>query len=45
LRFEEKKYRAPKQKEVSIERQVGKVSVEDFDALLIPGGSSPDKLQ
>jgi protease I len=31
--------------EVRIDRAIGAVSVEDFDALLIPGGYSPDKLR
>lgn len=31
--------------EVIIDRAVEDVSVEDFDALLIPGGYSPDKLR
>ena len=31
--------------EVRIDRSVGEVSVDDFDALLIPGGYSPDKLR
>jgi protease I len=31
--------------EVHIDRSVGDVSVNDFDALLIPGGYSPDKLR
>ncbi len=31
--------------EVRIDKAVGEVSVEDFDALLIPGGYSPDKLR
>ncbi len=30
---------------VKIDRGVGQVSVDDFDALLIPGGYSPDKLR
>ncbi len=30
---------------VAIDRAVSDVSVEDFDALLIPGGFSPDKLR
>jgi protease I len=30
---------------VTIDRSVGDVSVDDFDALLIPGGYSPDKLR
>lgn len=30
---------------VKIDRAVGEVSVDDFDALLIPGGYSPDKLR
>ena len=30
---------------VTIDKSVGQVSVEDFDALLIPGGYSPDKLR
>ncbi|MBM9604054.1 type 1 glutamine amidotransferase domain-containing protein [Desulfopila inferna] len=31
--------------EVQIDRAVSEVSVDDFDALLIPGGFSPDKLR
>jgi protease I len=31
--------------EVKIDKAVGDVSVEDFDALLIPGGYSPDQLR
>ncbi len=31
--------------EVYIDKQVNTVSVSDFDALLIPGGYSPDKLR
>lgn len=31
--------------EVKIDKAVGEVSVEDFDALLIPGGYSPDQLR
>ena len=31
--------------EVAIDRPVRDVSVSDFDALLIPGGYSPDKLR
>ncbi len=31
--------------QVKIDKTVGEVSVEDFDALLIPGGYSPDKLR
>lgn len=31
--------------EISIDRAVGEVSVDDFDALLIPGGYSPDQLR
>jgi protease I len=31
--------------QVKIDKAVGEVSVEDFDALLIPGGYSPDKLR
>lgn len=31
--------------EVKIEKSVGEVSAEDFDALLIPGGYSPDRLR
>lgn len=30
---------------VEIDQAVGQVKVEDFDALLIPGGYSPDKLR
>jgi protease I len=30
---------------VSIDRSVAQVAVDDFDALLIPGGYSPDKLR
>lgn len=30
---------------VTIDRAVGDASVDDFDALLIPGGFSPDKLR
>jgi protease I len=30
---------------VKIDKAVGDVSVEDFDALLIPGGYSPDQLR
>ena len=30
---------------VTVDRAVGEVSVDDFDALLIPGGYSPDKLR
>jgi deglycase len=30
---------------VTIEQEVGAVSPEDFDALLVPGGYSPDKLR
>jgi len=30
---------------VSIDRQVSDVSINDFDALFIPGGYSPDKLR
>ena len=30
---------------VTVDRSVGDVSVDDFDALLIPGGYSPDKLR
>lgn len=33
------------QTSVTIDRAVKDVSVEDFDALLIPGGYSPDKLR
>lgn len=32
-------------KQVDIDRSVDEVSVNDFDALLIPGGYSPDKLR
>lgn len=32
-------------KKVDIDRTVDEVSVDDFDALLIPGGYSPDKLR
>lgn len=31
--------------EVTIDKEVKNVSVDDFDALLIPGGYSPDKLR
>lgn len=31
--------------EVKIDKAVGEASVEDFDALLIPGGYSPDQLR
>lgn len=31
--------------EVEIDKAVSQVSVQDFDALLIPGGFSPDKLR
>lgn len=31
--------------EVTIDKSVGDVSVDDFDALLIPGGYSPDRLR
>ncbi len=31
--------------EVVIDKAVGEVAVEDFDALLIPGGYSPDQLR
>ena len=31
--------------EVKIDKAVGEVSVENFDALLIPGGYSPDQLR
>jgi protease I len=31
--------------EVRIDRRVGDVSADEFDALLIPGGYSPDKLR
>lgn len=31
--------------DVSIDRAVSQVSTDDFDALLIPGGYSPDKLR
>ncbi len=31
--------------ETTVEKEVGKVSVDDFDALFIPGGHSPDKLR
>jgi protease I len=31
--------------EVRIDKAVGDVSVEDYDALLIPGGYSPDQLR
>jgi protease I len=31
--------------EVRIDRSIGEVSVNEFDALLIPGGYSPDKLR
>src|SRR6056297_1860525 len=31
--------------EVKIDRAVSEVTVDDFDALLIPGGFSPDKLR
>jgi len=31
--------------EVKVERAVGETSAADFDALLIPGGYSPDKLR
>jgi protease I len=31
--------------QVKIDRSVGDVSVDDFDALLIPGGYSPDQLR
>ncbi len=31
--------------EVKIDKAVSQVSVQDFDALLIPGGFSPDKLR
>lgn len=34
-----------KQTPVTIDKRVGEVSVDDFDALLIPGGYSPDKLR
>ena len=30
---------------VTVDKRVGEVSVDDFDALLIPGGYSPDKLR
>ncbi len=30
---------------VTIDEAIGKASVDDFDALLIPGGYSPDKLR
>lgn len=32
-------------KQVDIDKSVNDVSVDDFDALLIPGGYSPDKLR
>ena len=31
--------------EVTIDRSVDQVSIDDFDALLIPGGYSPDRLR
>jgi protease I len=31
--------------EVIIDRSLGQISVDDFDALLIPGGYSPDRLR
>jgi protease I len=31
--------------EVRVDRAIGAVSVDEFDALLIPGGYSPDKLR
>jgi protease I len=34
-----------KETPVTIEKSIGDVSVDDFDALLIPGGYSPDKLR
>ncbi len=34
-----------KQTPVKIEKTVDEVSIDDFDALLIPGGYSPDKLR
>jgi protease I len=34
-----------KQTPVAIDRAAGEVSMEEFDALLIPGGYSPDKLR
>jgi protease I len=34
-----------KQTPVTVDKSVGEASVDDFDALLIPGGYSPDKLR
>ena len=30
---------------ITIEKSIGEVSADDFDALVIPGGYSPDKIR